>query len=71
MSEQADDPLAQAAARGMSVAYHAAIDPGRMAILSPAGRRSFGELTPRCFSRQISRLDVARSLRFVTSCGYI
>ena len=31
----------------MSVAYHAAIDPGRMAILSPAGRRTFGELNAR------------------------
>ena len=31
----------------MSVAYHAAIDPHRMAIVSPAGRRSFGELNAR------------------------
>jgi hypothetical protein len=47
MSEQTHDLLAQAAARGMSVAYHAAIDPGRMAIVSPAGRRNFGELNAR------------------------
>jgi non-ribosomal peptide synthetase component F len=47
MSDQARDPLAQAAARGMSVAYHATIDPKRMAIVSPAGGRSFGELNGR------------------------
>jgi acyl-CoA synthetase (AMP-forming)/AMP-acid ligase II len=47
MNEHAHDPLARAAARGMSVAYHAAIDPRRMAIVSPAGRRSFGELNAR------------------------
>jgi long-chain acyl-CoA synthetase len=47
MNEQVHDPLARAAARGMSVAYHAAVDPHRMAIVSPAGRRSFGELNAR------------------------
>ena len=42
----------------MSVAYHAAVDPHRMAIVSPAGRRSFGELGGRRFDRWSFAVDV-------------
>jgi long-chain acyl-CoA synthetase len=41
------DGLEEAAARGMAVAFHAAADPDRLAIVSPHGDRTYGSLNER------------------------
>jgi long-chain acyl-CoA synthetase len=41
------DGLEEAAQRGMAVAFHAAADPERLAIVSPHGNRTYGRLNDR------------------------
>ena len=55
------DELREATARGMTIAVHARLAPGRPALVSGAGSRSFGSLNAHC--NQLARVLRARGLR--------
>ncbi len=73
MAQRDDDvaALREAVERGMGVAFHAGAEPDRMAVVAPAGRRTYGELNAR--ANQLARALRARGLEagdgVVLVCG--
>jgi long-chain acyl-CoA synthetase len=63
--------LAEANARGMTLAYHARLAPERTALLAPAAARSFAALNARCnqLARALRRLGLGRGDAVALLCG--